>query len=163
MHVCSLLNAQYTPGGLEKQWAIVDGRREFPYNEESGEGFDEMQEYFEVECPSCGEAIRLAEIQDGQRIDCRKCGGQFTYRIDDGGYAVVCPHCGAELVADALAQPGDVLECADCGERFELILDGLWEIECPHCGAVMDAGDEVEAGMTFTCKACGQAFVLELE
>ena len=59
--------------------------------------FDEDEEFYEVECPSCGEVVCFSEEADIEKIVCPACGeviGEIEICDDD------CENCSAKDVCD---------------------------------------------------------------
>ena len=62
----------------------LDELESFVYEEYDDEDYDEDEDYFEIECPKCGETVCVDEsmLEDGS-INCPNCDELLEFELDD--------------------------------------------------------------------------------
>ena len=66
----------------------------FEYEEEDEDGEDEDAEFYEVECPNCGESVCFDDSIDPENLTCPACGETFDCTCD--GECEDCDGCNEE-------------------------------------------------------------------
>jgi len=73
----------------------LDELEEYVYEELDDDDFDEDEEYFEVECPACGEVVCVDEqiLEEGS-LNCPNCNELLELEFDEDDCDCGCEDCG---------------------------------------------------------------------
>lgn len=65
-------------GAVEEDLYVTDEDDEYYDDEEDEEDFDDDSEYYELECPSCGEIVCFDDSLDPEELTCPACGEKIS-------------------------------------------------------------------------------------
>jgi DNA-directed RNA polymerase subunit RPC12/RpoP len=80
---------------------------------------------FYLNCPACGDELRIARKYVGENVACKHCGKPFRCDVGPGGksakwFYAPCPECGAELRVGT-KYIGEKVACKHCNGKIHFV------------------------------------------